>query len=61
LYQTAQTKLWASVLAKTLLYVKGWSAPYLVGDLAQQLRLPAGVRYLWVVDRGIVSRPLVRH
>jgi hypothetical protein len=59
LYQTAQ-KHWASALVGALLYVKGRSIPRLVGDLAQQLRLPAEVRHVWVVDRGIVSRPLVQ-
>jgi hypothetical protein len=59
LYQTAQ-KHWASALVGALLYVQGRSIPRLVGDLAQQLRLPAEVRHVWVVDRGIVSRPLVQ-
>jgi Transposase DDE domain len=59
LYQTARTH-WASVLIGALLYVKGRSIPQLVGDLAQQLRLPALVRHVWVVDRGIASRPLVQ-
>jgi hypothetical protein len=59
LYQTAH-KHWASALVGALLYVKGRSIPRLVGDLAQQLRLPAEVRHVWVVDRGIVSRPLVQ-
>ena len=58
LYQTAH-KHWASVLVGALLYVKGRSIPRLVGDLAQQLRLPTGVHHVWVVDRGLVSRPLV--
>jgi DDE superfamily endonuclease len=58
LYQTAH-KHWASVLVGALLYVKGRSIPQLVGGLAQQLRLPALVRHVWVVDRGIASRPLV--
>ncbi|HEX2244479.1 MAG TPA: transposase [Gammaproteobacteria bacterium] len=58
LYQPAQ-KYWASVLVGALLYVKGRSIPPWVGDLAQQLRLPALVRHVWVVDRGIASRPLV--
>ena len=58
-YQTAH-KHWASALVGALLYVKGRSIPRLVGDLAQQLRLPAEVRHVWVVDRGIVSRPLVQ-
>jgi DDE family transposase len=59
LYQTAQ-KHWASVLLGALLYVKGRSIPQWVGKLAQQLRLPALVHHVWVVDRGLVSRPLVR-
>src|ERR671915_820382 len=59
LYQTAQRQ-WASALVGALLYVKGRSIPQLVGDLAQQLRLPALVRQVWVVDRGIASRPLVQ-
>lgn len=58
LYQTAH-KHWASALVGALLYVKGRSIPRLVGNLAQQLRLPAEVRHVWVVDRGIVSRPRV--
>jgi Transposase DDE domain len=48
---------WASVLCGALLYVKGRSIPELVGQLARQLRLPEGVRHVWVVDRGILSRP----
>jgi len=59
LYQTAH-KHWASALVGALLYVKGRSIPRLVGDLAQQLRLPAEVRHVWGVDRGIISRPLVQ-
>ena len=59
MYQTAH-KHWASVLVGALLYVKGRSIPRLVGDLARQLHLPAEVRHVWVVDRGIVSRPLVQ-
>jgi hypothetical protein len=58
LYQTAQ-KHGASALLGALLYVKGCSIPQLVGKLAQQLRLPALVRHIWVVDRGLASRPLV--
>jgi hypothetical protein len=58
LYQIAQ-KHWASALVGALLYVKGRSIARLVGDLAQPLRLPAQVRHVWVVDRGIVSRPRV--
>src|SRR5918992_959939 len=59
LYQTVQRQ-WASALVGALLYVKGRSIPQWVGDLAQQLRLPALVRQVWVVDRGIASRPLVQ-
>jgi hypothetical protein len=51
---------WASVLCGALLYVKGRSIPTLVGALAAQLRLPEGIRHVWVVDRGIISRPLLR-
>jgi hypothetical protein len=59
LYQMAQ-KQWASALVGALLYVKGRSIPQLVGELARQLRLPAQVPHVWVVDRGIASRPLVQ-
>jgi hypothetical protein len=51
---------WASVLVGALLYVKGRSIPTLVGALAEHLRLPAGVRHVWLGDRGILSRPLLR-
>jgi hypothetical protein len=51
---------WASVLVGALVYVKGRSIPALVGALAQQLRLPRAVRHVWLVDRGILSRPLLR-
>jgi hypothetical protein len=51
---------WASALCGALLYVKGRSIPALVGQLAAQLRLPEGIRHVWVVDRGIISRPLLR-
>jgi hypothetical protein len=44
LYQTAH-KHWASALVGAVPYVKGRSIPRLVGDLAQQLRLPAEVRH----------------
>lgn len=53
-------KQWASVLVGALLYVKGVSIPSLVVQLAGQLRLPAGVRHVWIGDRGIVARPLLR-
>jgi len=56
----ATGRQWASVLVGALLYVKGRSIPTLVGALAQQLRLPPTVRHVWVTDRGILSRPLLR-
>ena len=57
---TAETKRWASLLVGALVYVKGKSIPALVGQLAQHLRLPKGVRHVWLVDRGILSRTLIR-
>jgi hypothetical protein len=62
LYQhsIAKASKWARVLVGAVLYVKGRSIPALVGVLAQQLRLPAEVRHVWLVDRGILSRPLLR-
>lgn len=62
LYQYAAThgRRWASVLVGALLYVKGRSISTLVAVLAKQLRLPAGVRHVWLGDRGILSRPLLR-
>jgi Transposase DDE domain len=51
---------WASVLCGALLYVKGRSIPALVGALVAQLRLPEAIRHVWIVDRGIISRPLLR-
>jgi Transposase DDE domain len=51
---------WVSVLCGALLYVKGTSIPALVGRLAAQLRLPVGIRHVWLVDRGILSRTLLR-
>lgn len=62
LYQpvTEKTTAWASVLVGARLYVKGCSIPSLVGQLATHLRLPTGVRHVWLVDRGILSRPLLR-
>ena len=57
---TAESKCWASVLVGALVYVKGKTIPALVGQLAQHLRLPAGVRHVWLVDRGILSRTLIR-
>ena len=59
-YSSEQVRKWGSVLLGALLYVKGRSIPLLVADLAKQLRLPAGVRHCWVVDRGIVCRALLR-
>jgi hypothetical protein len=62
LYQPSVAKAakWASVVVGAVLYVKGRSIPALVGALAQQVRLPAEVRHVWLVDRGILSRPLLR-
>ncbi len=60
LYRYGQQQLWASVLCGALLYVKGHTLPELTGDLARQLRLPPEVRHVWVVDRGLLSRPLLR-
>jgi hypothetical protein len=59
LYQPVvqKTTQWASVLVGARLYVKGRSIPSVVGELATHLRLPTGVRHVWLVDRGIVSRP----
>jgi hypothetical protein len=55
-----QAAKWASVLVGALLYVKGRSIPTLVGELAKHLRLPPQVRHVWLGDRGILSRPLLR-
>jgi DDE superfamily endonuclease len=51
---------WASALCGALLYVKGQSIPSLAGQLAAQMRLPEGIRHVWIVDRGIISRPFLR-
>lgn len=51
---------WASALVGALLYVKGRSLPVLVGELAGQLRLPCAPRHVWVVDRGLLARSLLR-
>lgn len=60
LYRSGREQLWASVLVGALLYVKGRSLPELTGDLAHYLRLPEAVRHVWVLDRGLLSRPLLR-
>jgi hypothetical protein len=60
LYRHGQQQLWASVLVGALLYVKGRSPSELTGELAHQLRLPPEARNVWVVDRGLLSRPLLR-
>ncbi|MCA1628718.1 MAG: transposase, partial [Acidobacteria bacterium] len=60
LYRYGQAQLWASVLVGALLYVKGRTLPELTGELAHHLRLPEDVRHVWVVDRGLLSRPLLR-
>lgn len=59
-YATTQGSRWASGLVGALLYVKGRSIPTLVAVLANYLRLPTGVRHVWLGDRGILSRPLWR-
>lgn len=48
------------MLVSTLLYVKGRSLPALTGELAHHLRLPPEVRHVWIVDRRLFSRPLLR-
>ena len=60
LYRHGKERLWASVLVGALLYVKGRSLPELTGEVAHHLRLPEEVRHVWVVDRGLLSRPLLR-
>jgi hypothetical protein len=60
LYRYGQAQAWASVLCGALLYVKGRSLPELTGALARHLCLPPEVRHVWVVDRGLLSRPLLR-
>jgi hypothetical protein len=60
LYRYGKGQLWASVLCGAVLYVKGRTLPELTGGLARQLRLPSEVRHVWVVDRGLLSRPLLR-
>lgn len=62
LYQqtTGKVTRWTSFLVGALLYVKGRTIPELTVELAKQLRLPNGVRNCWIVDRGILSRGLLR-
>ncbi len=60
LYRYGQQQAWASVLCGALLYVKGRTLPELTGELARQLRLPPELRHVWIVDRGLLSRPLLR-
>jgi hypothetical protein len=59
LYRYGQEQAWASVLCGALLYVKGRTLPELTGELAHHLRLPPEVRHVWVVDRGLLTRPLL--
>ena len=40
--------------------MKGRSIPKLIGQWAGHLRLPEGVCHVWVGDRGLISRPLLR-
>jgi hypothetical protein len=60
LHGEGKVRQWASVLVGAVLYIKGRSIPTLVGALAQHLRLPTTVRHVWVIDSGILSRPLLR-
>ena len=60
LYRYSQGQVWASVLVGALLYVKGRSLSHLTGDLIHQLRLPAEVGHVWIVDRGLLTRPVLR-
>jgi hypothetical protein len=60
LYRYGQGQVWASVLVGALLYVKGRSLSHLTGDLLHQLRLPAEVGHVWIVDRGLLTRPVLR-
>lgn len=60
LYRHGKEQLWASVLCGALLYVKGRSLPELAGELAHHLRLPREMSHVWVMDRGLLSRPLMR-
>jgi hypothetical protein len=55
-----EVERWACLLCGALLYVKGQSIPELVGQLVRHLRLPQSLRHVWVVDRGICSRVLIR-
>ena len=59
-YRHGREQGWASVLCGALRYVKGRSLPHLTGDLIQQLRLPDGVGHVWIVDRGLLTRPVRR-
>jgi hypothetical protein len=60
LYRYGREQVWASVLVGALLYVKGRSLAHLTGDLIHSLRLPAEVDPVWIVDRGLLTRPLLR-
>jgi hypothetical protein len=60
LYRYGQEQVWASVLVGALLYVKGRSLSHLTGDLLHQLRLPTEVDHVWIMDRGLLTRPVLR-
>jgi hypothetical protein len=60
LYRYGQEQVWASVLVGALLYVKGRSLSHLTGDLLHQLRLPTEVGHVWIMDRGLLTRPVLR-
>jgi hypothetical protein len=51
---------WTSFLVSALRYAKGRTIPQLTVELAQQLRVPNGVRNCWVVDRDILGRGSLR-
>ena len=57
---TATLPRGASVRGGAVREVQGRSRPMLVGALAQPRRLPPAVRHVWLVDRGMRSRPRLR-
>ena len=59
LYRYDREQVWPSVLVGDLLYTGGRTLPELTGGLIHQLCLPPEVRYVWVLDRGLLSRPLL--
>lgn len=61
LYRYGQEQVWASVLVGALLYVKGRSLSHLTDDLLHQLRLPTEVGHVWIMDRGLLTRPVAAY